>query len=176
MNFWDCVINLFRRKVVSSPNWPFTVEVDGDDLVVHDVVITCFGGDDDPQDDGETASGVNTKTHPDIEGVSVAMDGRQFSHLSQAEHRALDGSPIPRMPFFTPVEVTINGTTIQAEKGIIDLGPGLEASKPGEPHGLDLTVALAARFSPGVSREKLSRDFEARGSFRILGGAKYLHA
>ena len=39
---------------------------------------------------------------------------------------------------------------------------------------VDLTVAAAQLFAPSVSPRKLATSFEARGSFRILGGAKYV--
>lgn len=158
----------------ARPVWPFTARIDGDDIVVDDIVITCFGGAFDPQDDGRTASGVNTKSDPSILGVSVAMDGRAFDGLTPREHAALDYAPLPRMPWHTPVEVTIDGHTETA--GIIDLGPGRQASEPGAPHALDLTIALAARFpaARNLSMRALAREFEARGSFRIPGAAKYL--
>jgi hypothetical protein len=156
-------------------DWPFTARVDGDDLCVDNIVITCFGGACDPQDDGSTASGISTKKNPKIAAVSVAMDGRRFPGISQAVHAALDGSPIPKMPFGTKVVVTIGGISSTPTFGIIDLGPGKQASGPGDPHGLDLTPGAAMVFDTRPA-EILARDFEARGSFRILGGAKYLTA
>jgi hypothetical protein len=164
--------------------WPFEAIVDGDDLVVEDILITCFGGwgrgSADPQDNGNTASGLNTRTKA-INGVSLPMDGRQFSTLSPAEHRALDGSPIPRLfndrgltAWHTLVEVTIDGETFIPPDGVVDLGPGLQASRPGEPHALDLTVFAALHFRPNESLRKLATNFEARGSYRIFGAAKFL--
>ena len=153
--------------------WPFSAIVDGDDLLIRDVVITCFGGDADPQDDGTTASGINTKGNPAIAAVSVAMDGRQFKGLTAAEHRALDGCPIPRLPYHTLVEIEVGDKIIRPSAGIIDLGPGKQATtKPGEPHGADLTIAAARQLDITAS----AVDFEARGNVRILGGAKYVQA
>jgi hypothetical protein len=164
---------LFKPMILTSPGWPFCVNIDGNDLVINDIVITCFGGAYDPQDDGSTASGLSTK-NPTIAGCSVPMNGLQFPHMGVEEHTALDGCPIPKLPWFTPVSVTIDGTTLQVEHGIIDLGPAKQASQPGEPHALDLTPAMAAKFSPCSPQQELARNFEKRGSFRIIGGAAYL--
>lgn len=159
--------------------WPFSVEIVGDDICGAGV-ITCFGGwgsgISDPQDNGNTASGVNTKTKP-VNGVSIAMDGRDFPLLSPEEHAALDGAPIRRLrnslgltAWHTPVEVTINGVTFTPPDGIVDLGPGIQATKDRrKPHVLDLSVLAARRVSklPLVS---LANEFEAVGTFRIIGG------
>ncbi len=169
-NAYQMFISHMGRKIlIGDGTWPFTVNVEGSDLIVENIMITCFGGGDDPQDRGETASGVNTKLNPNILGVSLPMDGRAF-HMSEAEHKALDGSPIPKIPWHTLVEVTIGGKTIVPDDGVIDLGPGKQASYPNEPHALDLTVAAAKLFNSGAN----ARNFEARGSFRIMGGARYI--
>ena len=163
------------RILRGDGTWPFTARIEDEDIVCEDIVITCFGGANDPQDSGATASGISTKANPNIEGVSIAMDGRQFGRLSPAEHRALDGSPFPRMPWGTKVIITVEGRQFAPGAGIIDLGPGKQASKgPHDPHALDVTVAVAARIRPAIPRHKLSTQFSARGSFRILGGAKYV--
>ena len=69
---------MVRRPLHGDGTWPFTAYVREGDIVVEDVVITCFGGADDPEDNGETASGINTKYSPNVQGVSLPMDGRQF--------------------------------------------------------------------------------------------------
>lgn len=167
-----------RRILRGDGAWPFEVIVDGEDLLIRDVVITCFGGNgdgtiSDPQDSGDTASGRNTKSNA-IDGVSVPMDGRMFSGLSEREHRALDGSPIPRLPWFTLVELTVNGRQFRPKDGIVDLGPGKQASRRGEPHALDLTVPAAALVAADIPRNRLATHFGARGDFRILGAAKFV--
>lgn len=151
--------------------WPFTARVDGDDIVVENVKATCFGGSSDPQDNGDTASGMSTKTNPLIQAVSLPMDGRQFPGMSAAEHRALDGSPIPRLPWHTMVEVTANGKLIRPNQGVIDLGPGKQATRPGSlAHAIDLTVAAARLIDPKAS----ATNFSAVVSYRIIDGAKYI--
>jgi hypothetical protein len=172
------------RELVApkAPRWPFEIEIDGDDIILEGV-ITCFGGWGsgiaDPQDNGGTASGMNTKTRI-VEGVSIAMDGRQFSTLNAAEHRALDGAPVPRLfnehgltAWHTPIEVTIGGVTYTPRDGLVDLGPGLQATKhPDEPHVADLSVFAAHKFHPEASLRGLATNFCQRGKVRIIGGAK----
>ena len=146
--------------------WPFTATIDGDDIVVSNITITCFGGLDDPQDPGDTASGVNTKRNPTIAGVALPMNiGPRSPHTQ--------GSPIPKLPWGTPVEVTIGKFVSTPAKGVIDIGPGKQASKPGDPHALDLTPGAAQFFSPDPL-ERLATNFEAQGSYRIIGGAKFV--
>jgi hypothetical protein len=173
-------------RILSHPLWPFTVEVDGEDLVVRDIVITCFGGANDPQDSGETASGYSTRRHPRALACSLPMDGLQYHGLNAREHAALDHSPIPRLPWGMTLKdgvwvsngeacevwVTIGDATKHLTEGVIDLGPGRQASKPGEPHALDLTESAARLFQPGIQNP--SRTFEARGSFRIVNGAQFI--
>jgi hypothetical protein len=177
---WPLVTSPRPLVLSGDGSWSFTADIVGDDIVVHDIVITCFGGAFDPQDNGQTASGVNTKTNA-IRGVSIAMDGRQFTGISSAVHRALDGAPIPRLrnahgltAWHLPVEVNIGNVFYTPPDGIVDLGPGKQASDPGKPHGLDLTPLAASYFAPNASLQSLSRNFEMRGSFRIIGGAKLI--
>ncbi len=172
-------LKLLVQKV---PVWPWKMSIDGDDLVSPLGTMTCFGGwgsgISDPMDNGNTSSGLNTRTQS-IEGVSVAMDGRMFSMLSPAVHRALDGAPIPRLlndfgltAWHTQVEVTIGGIKFTPKDGIVDLGPGLQASKPGSPHILDLTVPAAAIVKPNHPNSWYANNFEVQGSYRVIGGAK----
>ncbi len=123
---------------------------------------TCFGGSDDPQDDGQTASGISTK-NPAVFGVALPMDGRQFPGASHGTHVALDGSPIPKVPWRTLVRVEAMGQ--KHEFMAIDLGP---AKRTG--NALDLTIAAARMFDPRAS----ATNFEMRCTYRIIGGAKFV--
>jgi hypothetical protein len=180
----DPVIIPKSKLLIGDGTWPFQAYIDGDDICVDDIVITCFGGwgdgESDPQDDGRTASGMNTRTQS-VVGVSIAMDGRMFRSLTPAVHAALDGAPIPRLmnsvgltAWHTPVKVTIDNQTFTPRDGIVDLGPGKQASKNGAPHALDLTVLAARVFDTKTPIAKLASQFERKGSFRIIGGAKLL--
>ncbi len=151
------------KSQLGDGTWPWTAEIVGEDIVVRGARATCFGGSNDPQDNGETASGVSTKLNPEMMACSLPMDGRMFSHLSSAEHAALDGSPIPRVPWKTEVRVTNGIGTINLP--VIDLGP---AKKTG--NAIDLTIPAARFFKPTAT----ARNFEARVDFTIIGGAKFL--
>jgi len=150
-------------KNISSLDW-LPVIVQGDDLVTPITYATWFGGDHDPEDNGETASGVRTKGNPSLLGCSIPMDGYGI--------KSLRGSPLPRMPFGLHhdgsenpngawVEVTCGLLTLRLP--VIDLGPSLRTR-----HGLDLTVAafkqLAGSLVQGVIKV----------SMRIKHGALYL--
>lgn len=150
-------------KTLGDGTWPWTARVDGDDVVVDSCRMTCFGGDSDPQDSGETASGISTKKNPSLPACSLPMDGRAFPGLSRAEHAALDGSPIPRVPWNTIVSVIAFGQTINIP--VIDLGPGKRTK-----NALDLTVAAARLLNPRAT----ATNFEANGSYRVIGAAKYV--
>src|SRR2546423_13908105 len=162
--------------------WSFEAIIDGEDIVVEDIVITCFGGwgdgnIDDPQDSGRTASHRNTKTER-IEGVALPMDSAQFPGMENSDtagYHALLGSPLPKLPWGTKVRVTIGSQTFTPTDGIVDLGPGKHATKdPSEPHALDLTPRAAVLFQPDKPLRTLARNFEERGSYRIFGGAKFV--
>jgi hypothetical protein len=148
--------------------WPWVAYIDGDDIVVKGAKATCFGGANDPQDSGETASGISTKKYPHLAACSLPMDGRMWPNLSAAERKALDGSPIPRLGDWpkraldTVVEITSGGKTISVP--VIDLGPGKRTG-----HAIDLTVAAARKFNPKAT----ATNFKITCDFRIKGAAKF---
>ena len=125
----------------------FTAFVEGDDIVVRDARATWFGGANDPEDNGETASGISTIKRPNIQGCALPMN-----------FGACVGSPIPKVPWGTKVEVTHDGKTITVP--VIDLGPSR-----GTGNAIDLTVAAFEEFAPRA-KGKIIVDY------RILGGAR----
>jgi Lytic transglycolase len=139
---------------MSSEGWSFTAEVDGDDIVVNNTTATWFGGDNDPLDNGETASGVMTKGNPNVLGCALPVVP---SHPSTA------GSPLafsPRIPWKTKVVVESEGKSLTVD--LIDNGPAKSARD-----AIDLTPAAFEFFAPiekGVIKV----------SFRILGAAKFI--
>lgn len=138
--------------------WPWTARIDGDDIVVDNCRATCFGGSNDPQDNGETASGISTKNNPDLAAVSLPMDfGDRVPNTK--------GSPIPKVPWKTVVMVTANGASHHWP--VIDIGP---AKRTG--NALDLTLAAAKLFNPHAT----ASNFEVQCSYRIIGGAKFVNA
>ncbi len=137
------------------------VEVDGDDLVVRNIRCTCFGGANDPQDSGETASGVSTKD-PSTRGVALP---RRYIGPNKALQKALgDGIIPPKVPFHLLVEVTDRATGHTETAPFIDLGPATYTE-----NYLDVTVAVAKTFNPNAT----ATNFEMICSYRVLGGAKY---
>lgn len=139
--------------------WPWNAYVSGDDIIVLGARATCFGGANDPQDSGETASGISTKLSPCIRACALPMI---YTGNNKALRRALGGSPIPKLPWMTKVEVTANGKTITVP--VIDLGP---AKRTG--NAIDLTIAAAREFE----RHASATSFALACSYRILGAAKY---
>ena len=136
--------------------YKFTARVEGDDLVVQGVRATWFGGAHDAQDDGQTASGLSTRLHPDLLGCALPMEG----------FHATQGSPLPRLPFLTTqIQVTRPATGQSVTVALVDLGP----SAPPRAHAaIDLTVAAFRALGGSLSTGVLSVDY------RILGGARHL--
>ncbi|XHR30401.1 MAG: septal ring lytic transglycosylase RlpA family protein [Chthoniobacteraceae bacterium] len=141
------------KVLKGNGTWGFVVLVDGNDLVVRGAKATWFGGANDPQDNGETASGVSTKKRPYILGCALPMN-----------FGPCNGSPIPRVPWGTKVEVNhlASGKTITVP--VIDLGPAR-----GTGNAIDLTPAAFKQFA-SLAEGKIMVDY------RIPGGAKYLTA
>ena len=129
----------------------FTAQVDGNDIVVYGAQATWFGGANDPEDNGETASGISTKLRPLIQACALPMN-----------YGPCAGSPIPKLLWGTKVEVTHLATGEKLILPVIDLGPAR-----GTGHAIDLTVAAFEQFAP-LSVGKVIVDY------RILGGASRL--
>lgn len=141
--------------------WQFNVERKGDDLYICSldggpVRATCFGGLNDPQDSGQTASGISTKANPSLQACSLPM---RVDNMA-----ALAGSPIPRLPWLTKVEVTSYATPFVFVFPVIDIGPGKRTG-----NAIDLTIAAARKFKPTAS----ATNFGMQCYVRIIGGAKY---
>lgn len=141
------------KKLPSSDGWEFEAYIDGDDIVVENTTATWFGGDDDPLDNGETASGVKTSGNPNVMGCALPV---------VAHHPSTAGSPIAfrkRIPWFTKVVVTFDGNSITVP--LIDNGPAKSAKD-----GIDLTQAAFKTFAP------LREGVLDNVSYRIIGAAK----
>ncbi|CAN5547390.1 hypothetical protein BH09VER1_BH09VER1_24730 [soil metagenome] len=146
-------------RTIKSPGWAFDVKVEGNDLIVENTTGTWFGGDHDPDDDGQTASGINTKGNPGLLGCSLPMN---YQGPSKPTVKAVGGSPIPMLPYRkTQVIVTSRGKSLTVP--LIDIGPAKWAKD-----GIDLTraafVALGGALKQGVIPV----------SYRIIGGALFL--
>jgi len=141
--------------------WPWHAWIDGDDIVVLNARATAFGGQYDPQDNGETASGLSTKMNPSFIGCALPMI---YTGTGKALLAALGGSPIPRIPWRSMVQVTEVSTGKQIIAKVIDLGP---AKRTG--NAIDLTVAAARMFNPHAT----ASNFELACHYRILDAARF---
>jgi len=141
-----------------EPGWEWLkLAVDGVDIISFGFVIaTFFGGDSDPQDDGETASGINTKGHPDLMGCALPLCRPHLASLA--------GSPLPEhIPLQTLVRFWNPQNNREIEVPMIDLGPAKHTK-----HGADLTIAAFNALGGNLDTGSLHLKF------RILGAAKYL--
>ncbi len=134
---------------------PLTVE--GDDLWGRDVRASWFGGPDDREDSGETASGVNTRRHPDIIGCALPMDG--------FHHPATNGSPLPKLPWNTYVRVTNPRNNKTLSVPLIDLGPSLRAPSHG---AIDLTETAFKQLGGKPSAGIMPVTYSIPGAARFL--------
>jgi len=142
-------------------SWPWNAYIDGDDIIVVNARATCFGGGNDPQDNGETASGLSTKMNPSFVGCALPMI---YTGTGKAFLAALGGSPIPRIPWRSQVIITETATAKSIITKVIDLGPGKRTG-----NAIDLTVAAAKLFNPHAT----SSSFELACHYRILDAARY---
>jgi hypothetical protein len=154
---------------ITKPGWSFSVIVLGDDLLVKHTTATWFGGDNDPMDNGQTASGVLTKGNPTLLGCSLPMD---YSGPSRSTRVAVGGSPIPMLPWGLTrgglpkpggTNVIVTRGDISLTVPLIDIGPARWTKD-----GIDLTIAaftaLGGHRKQGVIPV----------SYRVLGGAKFI--
>lgn len=143
--------------LVGDGSWDWIkAYTDGEDIVIEPGIVTAFGGASDTMDSGETASGVSTKDNPSYIGCALPM--------RRDSSPALRGSPIPKLPWKTPVIFTDdNGVSVNTT--LIDEGPAKWTKHVG-----DLTVSAAQLFD----KHATANNFERRLSIRIIGGAKYV--
>ena len=153
-------------RILKGTRYPWTASVVGNDIVVTGQIATWFGGANDPQDDGETASGVSTKANPHFFGCALPMD--LFPSIPPTlvtRRNPCAGSPLPRFPWFTKVLFTNRENGMQAQGALIDLGP---AAPPKATAAADLTRPLFVALGGNLDVGHIPVDFT------ILGGAKPL--
>jgi len=96
--------------ILKSDGWAFTATVEGDDIVVRNTTATWFGGDIDPLDNGETASGIPTKGYPNIMGCALPVlpkvPSTAGSPGSSTSPATSPWSPTPTAPAPTPGSTT----------------------------------------------------------------------
>lgn len=151
---------------------PWTVYVDGDDLVLKDVIATCFGGAYDSGDNGETESGVrNDGSNPSLFGVALPI--RSMEAATRNSPLAFKG---PHIPWGTEVKVwrTLEGESTAVSCKLIDNGPD-ELHYPD--HAIDFNPPVALHFNrnPRITALNVANLWASSGmSARIVGGAKYI--
>lgn len=147
----------------------FTIEIDGADVVVRNVTVTCFGGDYDTGDNGETESGVRTRGNPGIMGCALPIRSTEAA----TRRSPLANACKPHIPWLTEVHFWGNGIP-ESDPVIcrlLDNGPDVSRYPT---HAGDLTPAAAAKFAPHIPLERIANEFEATLSYRIIGGAQYV--
>lgn len=148
----------------------FSIEIDGEDVVVRNVVVTCFGGAYDKGDNGQTESGVkNDGSNPNLIGCALPI---------RSTEKATAGSPLacsflPHIPWGTKVEFWggIVSEAMPLPCDLIDNGPNVLKYPT---HAGDLTPIAALHFSPHLEIEEIANEFEAILSYRVIGGSQYL--
>lgn len=151
-------------KKLTGTRYPWAVLVEGDDLVVRGEEATWFGGSNDPMDDGRTASGVSTKANPHLLGCSLPMDLGPL-----AKHNPCEGSPLPKLSWFTKVLVTNRDTATSVTVQLIDLGP---SAPPVATAAIDLTQAAFVALGGDLKAGRLPVDFRIVGAAKTLGIAE----
>jgi len=146
------------RIKTSVKGWDFIkARVEGEDIVIDDAAVTAFGGSEDQMDSGETASGLSTRDNPNFKGCALPMNRKGSVQLR--------GSPIPKLPWRTPVFFTDPATGRKVGTQLIDEGPAKWTKNSG-----DLTVAAAREFD---TRATANAADIPRLTIRIPGAAKY---
>lgn len=149
---------------------PWTYEVDGDDLVVRNIIVTCFGGAYDKGDNGQTESGaLNNGSNPNLFGVALPI--RSTEAATKNSPLAFKG---PHIPWFTPVNVwrDTEGEDTAVLCELIDNGPNVLRYPT---HALDVNPNVALCFTPGANLVTIANEWEGHGfSYRIIDGAKYI--
>lgn len=161
-----------HNRILTAPGIPWSVEVDGDDLVVRNVTATAFGGGYDAGDSGDTESGVKN------DGSNLTLMGCALPIRST--EAATKGSPLafrgPHIPWGTQVKVWYQGIAVGHEEpsiivSLLDNGPNTEKFPS---HALDLTVFAASHFTQ-LPTNRIANEWEKTGmSYRVLGGAKWV--
>lgn len=148
---------------------PWSVEIDGADLVVRNVKATCFGGRNDSGDNGKTQSGIsNDGRYPALMGVALPI--RSLEAATRDSPLAFPGAHIP---WFSTVMVwrEQDGEQNALATVLIDNGPDVSRYPD---HALDCNPNVALHFSPFFDPQKLANGWAMDGmSYRIIGAARF---
>ena len=149
---------------------PWTAEIDGDDLVVHNILATCFGGKYDRGDNGLTESGVrNDGSDPSLLGVALPI--RSTEKATACSPLAFKG---PHIPWGTKVMVwrEADGEDTALACQLIDNGPNVFLLPR---HAIDLNPKVVLKLDPTANPATVANSWISGGmSYRIIGGARYI--
>lgn len=151
---------------------PWTYEVDGNDLVVRNIIATCFGGAFDSGDNGQTESGFNNSGDGSSQAntFQCALPIRSTEKATACSPLAFNGKHIP---WLTKVKVWHgNDESTAIECFLTDNGPDVLQYPT---HALDLNPPAALHFEPSIPIQKIANVWSGDNfSYRIIGGAKYI--
>lgn len=150
-------------------NLPWTAKVDGDDLLVTNIMATCFGGRWDKGDNGQTESGL--KNDGTTTQFLVALPIRSTESATSSSPFAFKGEHIP---WSTQVKVwkTSDGESTAKIGLLADNGPDVQEYPT---HALDMNPNLVLSFYPDLDPQEVANIWSGTGfSYRILGAAKYV--
>ena len=158
---------------LKSPGIPWTVQIDGSDLVVRNILATCWGGKFDSGDDGQTESGVLNNGYPTAHAypMGVALPIRSTEAATCNSPIAFKGSHIP-WKIKVKVWREADGEQKAVECILIDNRPDVSKFPS---HALDLNPNVVLHFAPKFDPKKVADQWSEHGfSYRIIGGAKYV--
>ena len=158
--------------ILKSEHCPWSVEVDGADLVVRNIVANTLSA-------AITTAAImvspesGLRTRGNLGLLGCALPIRSLEASTRLSPLAFKG---PHFPWFIPVKVWREAdgedSALLLEKGLIDNGPDVLKYPT---HALDLTVAGRRHFAPEIPLIKIADDFELSGlSYRIVGGAQWI--
>lgn len=165
MSFFSWIKTLFSKPKMIDTGWKFKAEVIGDDVLVRDTTATWFGGEADVEsgdDNGETASGIDTVGNPGLMGCALPVIVRDASGRLKKSTCTSPIAVTPHLPWKTMVEVTCGAVTITVP--LLDNGP-----TKGSGDGIDLTQAAFKAFGRPLSQGVIKGI-----SYKILGVARYM--
>ena len=148
---------------------PWTAYIDGNDLLLINVHATCWGGQYDKGDNGQTESGVMNDGSNNL--MQVALPIRSNERATVDSPLAFKGRHIP---WHTPVKVwrTAEGEAMAITGILTDNGPRVSEFPT---HAMDLNPPIALHFSPGFDPRQVANKWSSDGiCCRIIGGAKYI--